>query len=116
MYNYNQNNPSYEGQMQQNYSCEPMYQSYNYGTQYPNQSMYPVDGNYYTVRPPFYSDQQFWKGALLGTALTLLFTNDSVQKVAMKGVMTVYNAVQGGVQEMKEKFEDIQAEISQDIK
>ena len=60
-----------------------------------------------------FRDQQFWKGALLGAAVTLIVTNESVQKGIMKTVATLYGAVQGGVQEMKEKFEDVRAEIQQ---
>ena len=58
-------------------------------------------------------DQQFWKGALIGTGLTLLVTNDSVQKAVMKGVSSIFSAAKSGVEEMKEKYEDIQAEMKQ---
>ncbi|CAN2042070.1 hypothetical protein GMMP15_660113 [Candidatus Magnetomoraceae bacterium gMMP-15] len=97
-------------------------EAYNYGMQLDGmqqpdgmqqQAMLPDNsGNYYIS--PFYKDQQFWKGAVIGTALTLIVTNDKVQKVIMKGAMKVYSAVQGGVQEIKEKFEDVQAEMHQE--
>lgn len=60
-----------------------------------------------------FRDQNFWKGALLGAAVTLLVTNETVQKGVMKGVAKIYGAAQGGVQEIKEKFEDMQAEMRQ---
>ena len=58
-----------------------------------------------------FRDQQFWKGALLGAAVALLATNDTVQKSVIKGAAKVIGAIQGGVQEIKEKFEDVRAEM-----
>jgi hypothetical protein len=55
-------------------------------------------------------DSQFWKGALLGAAVTLLLTNESVQKGVVKGVSQLSAAAQSGIEEMKEKFEDAKAE------
>lgn len=56
-------------------------------------------------------DSQFWKGALLGAAVTLLLTNESVQKGVVKGVSKLTAAAQCGMEEMKEKFEDAKAEV-----
>ena len=61
-----------------------------------------------------FRDDQFWKGALLGAGVTLLLTNETIQKAIVKGTARIYGAVQGGVQEIKEKFEDVQAEMSQE--
>lgn len=58
-----------------------------------------------------FQDQQFWKGAILGAGITLLLTNDTIQKGLIKSTAKIYGAVQGGVQEIKEKFEDVQAEM-----
>ncbi len=55
-------------------------------------------------------DSQFWKGALLGAAVALLVTNESVQKGVIKGVAALGAAAQSGMEEMKEKFEDVKAE------
>jgi len=55
-------------------------------------------------------DSQFWKGALLGAAVTLLITNETVQKGVVKTVSKLTLAAQCGVEEMKEKFEDAKAE------
>ncbi len=60
-----------------------------------------------------FRDDQFWKGVLLGAAAALLVTNDTVQKAVMKGTASVWTAAQSGVEEVKEKFEDIKAEIQQ---
>lgn len=53
---------------------------------------------------------QFWKGALIGAAVTLLITNESVQKGVVKAIAKVTAAAQSGIEEMKEKFEDAKAE------
>ncbi|HHB77174.1 MAG TPA: YtxH domain-containing protein [Desulfobulbus sp.] len=61
-------------------------------------------------------DTQFWKGALLGAAVTLLVTNESVQKGVVKTVSKLTLAAQSGVEEMKEKFEDAKAEAEAETK
>ncbi len=61
------------------------------------------------------SDWQFWKGALLGAAVTLLITNESVQKGTMKMISKVSAAAQSGVEEIKEKFEDAKAEAEAEV-
>ncbi len=63
-----------------------------------------------------FQDQNLWKGVILGAAVTFLLTNDSVQKSLIKGTAKLYGLVQGGVQEIKEKFEDVQAEMRQEAK
>lgn len=55
-------------------------------------------------------DSTFWKGALLGAAVAMLVTNESVQKGVVKTVSKVTAAAQSGLEEMKEKFEDAKAE------
>ncbi len=55
-------------------------------------------------------DSQFWKGVLLGAAVTLLVTNETVQKSVVKTVSKLTLAAQCGIEEMKEKFEDAKAE------
>lgn len=57
------------------------------------------------------SDGNFWKGALIGAAVTLLITNETVQRTIMMGVAKAYSAAQDGVGEIKEMFEDAQAEL-----
>jgi len=56
-------------------------------------------------------DGQFWKGALLGAAVALLLTNESVQKGVVKTVSRLTAAAQSGIEELKEKFEDAKAEV-----
>ena len=58
-----------------------------------------------------FNDSQFWKGALIGAGVVLLLTNESLQKGMMKAGAKMFTMAQQGVEEMKEKFEDIQAEL-----
>lgn len=48
-------------------------------------------------------DKELWKGALIGAAVVLPLTN--------KGVVTAWPRLQGGVEEIKERFQDAEAEI-----
>jgi Na+/H+-translocating membrane pyrophosphatase len=101
--------------------------------QYPQYPYYPAGGQY-QVDPSGYSSQatgaypqaqvswtQGWfavtdpgylKGALLGAAVTYLLTNPKVQRAMVKGVVTLWTTVQGGVEEVKEQIQDIKAEMS----
>ena len=53
---------------------------------------------------------QFWKGVALGAAVTVLLTNESVQKGIVTAVARMTAAAQSGIEEIKEKFEDAKAE------
>ena len=55
--------------------------------------------------------KDFVKGALIGAGVTYVLTNENVQNAIMKMVAKGVNLFQGGVEEMKEKYEDAQAEI-----
>lgn len=58
-----------------------------------------------------FRDERFLKGALVGAAATFLLTNDSVQKNAIQSIVKVWNLFQGGLEEVKERFRDAEAEI-----
>lgn len=60
-------------------------------------------------------DWPFWKGALLGVAVTLLVTNESIQKGTMKMISQFGAAAQSGLEEIKEKFEDAKAEAQAEV-
>jgi len=60
-------------------------------------------------------DSQFWKGALIGVAVTLLITNESVQKGVVKTASKLTAAAQSGIEEIKEKFEDAKAEAQAEV-
>ncbi len=49
-------------------------------------------------------------GAALGAAVTVLLTNESVQKGIVTAVARMTAAAQSGIEEIKEKFEDAKAE------
>jgi hypothetical protein len=54
---------------------------------------------------------RFLKGLLIGAAATYLLTNEQVQRTAIKGVVQAWSLLQGGLEEVKERFGDAQAEI-----
>ena len=93
-----------------------LYEAYQFGpTNYPPAAMdpqfaNPADSQWLGMN---FRDDQFWKGVLLGAAAALLITSDTVQKAVMKGTASVWTAAQSGVEEVKEKFEDVKAEIQQ---
>ncbi len=91
----------------------PLHEAYHYGYYphgvAPSQPM-PSSGAYSVLGLNF-GDSNFWKGALLGAAVTLLVTNETVQRAIMKGMVKGYSAAKDGVGELKEKFEDVQAEL-----
>ncbi len=76
--------------------------------------MYPAYyQNAYDDPAVFYHSQQFWKGIALGAIAAIFVTNEGVQKAVMKGAIKLYDMVQSGANELKEKFEDAQAEVRQ---
>jgi hypothetical protein len=54
---------------------------------------------------------RFLKGLLIGAAATYLVTNESVQRAAIKGAVKAWTLMQGGVEELKERFQDAEAEL-----
>jgi hypothetical protein len=52
------------------------------------------------------------KGVLIGAGLTFLFTNETVQKNLIGAAVKVWSTLQGGVEEMKERFRDAEAELA----
>lgn len=83
------------------------------------QSAYPgaYNSGYPAVQPqtqtPFinYTNDRFLKGVLIGAAAAYVLTNESVQRSAIKGAIKVWSMLQGGVEEIKERFHDAEAEI-----
>ncbi len=105
---------------QQTHSCSDAhyaYQRYDYdptGFNGPG-FMSQTPSTYSVSNLPVYGthSSQFWKGALIGAGIALLLGNETVQKSLMKGATSLFNAAQAGVEEIKEKFEDIRAEMNQ---
>lgn len=58
-----------------------------------------------------FGNERFVMGLLVGAAATFLLTNETVQKTAIKSMVRVWLAVQGGFEELKERFRDAEAEI-----
>lgn len=58
-------------------------------------------------------NDRFLKGLLIGAAVTYLVTNEQVQRTAIKGVVKTWSLLQGGVEEVKERFGDAAAELQQ---
>ncbi len=87
----------------------PNYQNYTY-----NPSSYNGP-SFANNLPQTYTSQssQFWKGAVIGAGIALLLGNETVQKTMIKGATGLFSAAQAGVEEIKEKFEDIKAEMDQ---
>jgi hypothetical protein len=57
------------------------------------------------------TNPRFIKGALVGAVVAYLLTNESVQQGAIKAAVKAWSLVQGGVEEMKERFRDAEAEL-----
>ncbi|GAB6039606.1 hypothetical protein [Endothiovibrio diazotrophicus] len=58
-----------------------------------------------------FTNDRFLKGLLIGAAATYLLTNEGVQRATIHGAVKAWSMVQGGVEEMKERFRDAEAEI-----
>ncbi|AUI67297.1 YtxH domain-containing protein [Beggiatoa leptomitoformis] len=73
----------------------------------------PVTGAHDQSFASFFNfrDERFLKGAITGAALTFLLTNESLQKNTIKSLVKVWNTLQGGIEEVKERFQDAEAEI-----
>ncbi|NBC47551.1 MAG: hypothetical protein GVY22_06090 [Gammaproteobacteria bacterium] len=56
-------------------------------------------------------NDRFLKGLLIGAAAAYLLTNESVQRTAIKGAVKLWGGLQGGVEELKERFHDAEAEL-----
>jgi hypothetical protein len=61
--------------------------------------------------PSSLTNPRFIKGALVGAVVAYLLTNESVQQGAIKVAVKAWSLVQGGVEEMKERFRDAEAEL-----
>ena len=61
-----------------------------------------------------FSNPAYLKGFLIAAGITLAVSNPKVRKVITDGAIKTWAAVQGGVEEFKEKIGDIRAEMSQE--
>jgi hypothetical protein len=58
-----------------------------------------------------FGNARFVTGILVGAAATFLLTNETVQRAAIRTVVRGWMAMQGGFEEVKERFRDAAAEI-----
>lgn len=61
--------------------------------------------------PSLLANPRFIKGALVGAAAAYLLSNESVQQNAIKAAVKAWSLLQGGIEEMKERFRDAEAEL-----
>jgi len=54
---------------------------------------------------------RFVKGVLIGAAVAYILSNEKVQQATIKTAVKTWSLMQGGVEEMKEKFRDAEAEL-----
>jgi hypothetical protein len=72
---------------------------------------YPAPQATQTPAPQPVLNQRFVTGALVGAAAAYMLSNPAVQDAAIKGAVKVWTVVQGGVEEMKERLRDAEAEL-----
>ena len=56
-------------------------------------------------------DPRFRNGAITGAALVYVLTNESAQRTLVRGAVKAWSAVEGVVEEFKERVRDARAEI-----
>jgi len=61
--------------------------------------------------PPPVTNTRFLKGAVVGAVAAYLLSNPEVQQAAIKSAVKGWSLLQGGVEEMKERFRDAEAEL-----
>jgi hypothetical protein len=64
-------------------------------------------GSWFDYRNPSYI-----KGLLIGAGAALLITNPTVQAAVVKGAVSAWSVVVGGIEEIKERVRDARAEKS----
>lgn len=110
------------GQQQPAAGTNPYYQTQNPNPYYQVQGADP----YYQMQSnPYHTQQspnpissylgginttQLLTGALIGAAATYVLTNETVQKKLFKGIAAMSDILSGGMDEIKERYEDAKAE------
>ena len=59
------------------------------------------------------TDARYLKGFAVGAGIAILASNPKVQKAVVSGSVRLWSALQGGIEEAKEKIQDIKAEVEQ---
>lgn len=90
-------------------------------------NQFPPPGSYYGYPPAGYpgpgawppaqpavapnNNSRFVQGLLFGGVAAYLLTNETVQQNAIKAAVRTWSMLQAGVEEMKERFRDAEAEL-----
>lgn len=61
--------------------------------------------------PENFNAAGFLKGALIGGVVAYVLTNEKAQQAIFSAIVKGSNLVQAGFEELKERFEDVKAEI-----
>lgn len=108
---HNYYDPNVQQQYQQ-FQQYPQYQQYQQPAQnpYPDGMCASPDGvkSWFNV-----TDRHYLTGVAVGAAVALVLTNPTVQQALVKGAVKLWTTVQGSIEEIKEKVEDVKAEMSQ---
>jgi hypothetical protein len=74
---------------------------------------YPAAGHWPAPQPPPApnNNSRFVQGLLFGGVAAYLLSNEAVQHNAIKAAVRTWSALQTGVEEMKERFRDAEAEL-----
>ncbi|PIE74570.1 MAG: hypothetical protein CSA18_04275 [Deltaproteobacteria bacterium] len=58
-----------------------------------------------------FSDSSYLKGFTIAAGITLVAANPKVREAIVKGGVKAWQYVQGGIEELKEKVQDVRAEM-----
>lgn len=101
--------------MENTMNAYPQYMQHSGQYPYPimDYPTYPMQQQLYPQQQQNHSllNERFFKGLLIGAAAAYVLTNENVQRSAIKGAVKAWSLLQGGVEELKERFHDAEAEI-----
>lgn len=60
-----------------------------------------------------FSNGTYLKGLLIGAAAAFVLTNPTVQRTLIRGAVTAWSGLRGGMEEFKEHVQDVKAEMGQ---
>lgn len=93
------------------YAQSPWGPGYAPGNQPPHAGS-PPGGPVQSANPPGHlANPRFLKGALFGAAAAYVLSNETIQHNAIKAAVNVWSMAQGGLEELKERFRDAEAEL-----
>lgn len=91
---------------QASYGATMSGQAYGMAQPYP-----PMYAAYMPQQNTSLFNDRFLKGLLIGGAAAYLLSNETVQRTAIRGAVRAWSLLQGGVEELKERFHDAEAEL-----